>query len=623
MANLPSVPDLARQPHSARDSGALRLGVGERLGLAMLAARRARRHAIARVRRSRLLRWQHRNANGEDLLIAPRELRAADPSFPEEVAAGNFGLGGAVVELNGRSPFSVRAPSAHWARELHGFSWLRNFEPLNAGEIAMARDLVQQWLTGASRRDHLAWAPDVVARRVLSWLSHAGPLLDGADRGTYGLLVGRLADQLAYLSASWRDAPDGYPRLLALLALTQGELCVAGYDQQLVRSERHLLDELARQFPAEGGHLSRNPEVLIELLLDLLPLRQCFVARGKKPDEALLTAISRMTAMLRHMRLGDGTLAHFNGTGATELDSLATVLGYDDGTGAPSPASRAGYVRLQRGATVVIVDAGTPPPIELAGMACAGCLSFEMSTGADILLTNGGAPGRAVRAAQTTWRATATHNTLALNEQSSSRLLRDARLDGQIGAAPIRHPDRVSCDVREINGAIALEASHNGYLSRFGLVHRRTLTLDASGERLEGIDVLTAAKGVLRFSRDIPFAVHFHLHPGWEVRLSPTGEMAELYSPAGLWQFAATGAVLSIEESTHFAGLAGPQPAHQVVLRGVCYGAAEVKWVLQRAGEAEAAAYDRTPATQSLTERLAEASAGFADDGTVEDGEDA
>ena len=142
-----------------------------------------------------------------------------------------------------------------------------------------------------------------------------------------------------------------------------------------------------------------------------------------------------------------------------------------------------------------------PPPIELAGMACAGCLSFEMSTGTYILLTNGGAPARAVRAAQTTWRATATHNTLALNEQSSSRLLRDARLEGQIGAAPIRHPDRVSCDVREINGAIALEASHNGYLSRFGLVHRRTLTLDASGERLEGIDVLTAAKGVLRFSR--------------------------------------------------------------------------------------------------------------------------
>jgi hypothetical protein len=99
--------------------------------------------------------------------------------------------------------------------------------------------------------------------------------------------------------------------------------------------------------------------------------------------------------------------------------------------------------------------------------------------------------------------------------------------------------------------------------------------------------------------------------------------MTQLYSPAGLWQCAATGAVLSIEESTHFAGLAGPQPAHQVVLRGVCYGAAEVKWVLQRAGEAEAAAYDRTPATQSLTERLAEASAGFADDGTVEDGEDA
>jgi uncharacterized heparinase superfamily protein len=578
----------------------------------MMAARRARRHAIARLRPSRLLRWQHRNATDEDLLIAPRELRSADPSFSEEVAAGNFGLGGAVVELSGRSPFAVRAPSAHWARALHGFSWLRNFDPLNAGEIAMARDLVQQWLASISRRDRVAWAPDVVARRVLSWLSHAGPLLDGADRRTYGMLVGRLADQLAYLSASWRDAPDGYPRLLALIALTQGELCMAGYDQQLARTERYLLDELARQIPAEGGHLSRNPEVLVELLLDLLPLRQCFVARGRKPDEALVGVISRMTAMLRHVRLGDGMLARFNGAGATEPDSLATVLGYDDGAGTHGVAVRAGYVRLERGTTVIIVDAGAPPPIELAGAACAGCLSFEMSTGADILLANAGAPAGPARATQSAWRATATHNTLALNEQSSSRLLRDARLEDQIGAAPIRHPDRVSCDVREADGALVVETSHDGYLPRFGLVHRRTLVLDASGERLEGIDVLAAAKGVLRFSRDIPFAVHFHLHPGWEARLSPMGEVAELIAPAGFWRFAAAGAVLSIEESTHFAGLAGPQAAYQIVLRGVCYGAAEVKWVLQRVGDAEAAGYGAVPAGQSLTERLAEAGADFA-----------
>ena len=39
---------------------------------------------------------------------------------------------------------------------------------------------------------------------------------------------------------------------------------------------------------------SRNPQVLIELLLDLLPLRQCLTARGIKPDKVMLAAIRRI-----------------------------------------------------------------------------------------------------------------------------------------------------------------------------------------------------------------------------------------------------------------------------------------------------------------------------------------
>ena len=47
-----------------------------------------------------------------------------------------------------------------------------------------------------------------------------------------------------------------------------------------------------------------------------------------------------MTAMLRHLRLGDGALARFNGMGATERDALATVLAYDEGRASPAGDAR-------------------------------------------------------------------------------------------------------------------------------------------------------------------------------------------------------------------------------------------------------------------------------------------
>jgi uncharacterized heparinase superfamily protein len=423
-----------------------------------------------------------------------------------------------------------------------------------------------------------------------------------------------LADQVTYVSASWRNACDGYPRLLALVALVSADLCLCDHDRQLEESQRLLASELERQVLSEGGHLSRNPAVLVELLLDLLPLRQCFAARGKMAAGQLHAAIGTMTAMLRHLRLGDGALARFNGVGTTERDALATVLAYDGHRAATGV--RGGYARLERGAVVILADVGPAPPIKLAASACAGCLSLELSTGLEPLLVNAGMPRRVDTERRATARATASHNTLCLGEHSSARLVRDGALERAVGSAPMILPDNVSCELQETeDGAVELRAAHDGYAERFGLLHERTLKLDAAGARLEGCDRLTAAKGIVRFAWDIPFAIHFHLHPDAEARVGPSPEAVELLLDSGEhWRLTATGAAVSIEESTHFAATAGSRRTVQIVFRGQCYGAAEVPWVLERikAGRAvDGRARRNKERGRSLTQRLQETSAGF------------
>ena len=571
------------------------------------------------MRRSRLLRWRYRSPAADELLLAPPDLRAHDPSFADEVAAGGFGLAGSAATLSGRSPFAVLPPSPEWARELHGFAWLRHLDAAQSGEARMmAQQLVGEWIRRSPRQGQHAWAADVVGRRIVAWLSHAALLLDGVDRRRYAAVMRSLTDHVTYLSASWRNASDGHPRLLALIGLVHADLSIAGHDCQLAQSQKLLATELERQIPPDGGHLSRNPATLVELLLDLLPLRQCFAARGKTPEPSHLAAIDRMATMLRHLRLGNGMLARFNGTGATEHDALATVLAYDEGRPAPDRMPiRSGYARLERGPVILLVDAGATPPLELAGAACAGCLSFELSTGAELLLVNGGTPAPAEAAKRAAARATASHNTLCLGEQSSATLVRNAHLERELGSAPLRHPDHVACKVVEAEDAgIALEASHDGYVERFGLIHTRTLDLDSEGTRLEGCDRLAAAKGIVRFSWDVPFAIHFHAHPAVEVRIGPTSQSAELLLDNGEhWRLTAAGAAMSIEDSCYFGDATGMRWARQAVLRAQCYGATEVSWTLERIRPGQPVdprARKRSWAAEPLSERPAETSAGFA-----------
>ena len=92
----------------------------------------------------------------------------------DEIDAGMFGLAGCVALLHGSSPFAIEPPNADWERELHGFGWLRNLEAGRSLDVeTLARELVREWIAGNRRRQGRAWALDVVARRVISWLSHA------------------------------------------------------------------------------------------------------------------------------------------------------------------------------------------------------------------------------------------------------------------------------------------------------------------------------------------------------------------------------------------------------------------------------------------------------------------
>src|SRR3984885_8518574 len=159
------------------------------------------------------------------------------------------------------------------------------------------------------------------------------------------------------------DIPDGVPRLQVLIALCYPSLCLANQARNIRSATKKLSDELQRQILPDGGHVSRNPGALIELLIDLLPLRQTFAARNIAPPPALLNAIDRMMPMLRFFRHGDGAIALFNGMSGTPSDILATLLAYDDTHGRPmANMSHTGFQRLDAGNTVVIMDAGPSPP---------------------------------------------------------------------------------------------------------------------------------------------------------------------------------------------------------------------------------------------------------------------
>jgi uncharacterized heparinase superfamily protein len=481
----------------------------------------------------------------------------------------------------------VQPPTDAWECELHSFDWLRH---LNAAAdqrgTRSAQDLVADWLQRGGEDHPIGRRPDVASRRLVAWLCHADILLDGVSDQRYNATLDSLGEQVVSLLAVWPDAAAGYPRLHALVALSMATLSIAGLEHLQGGIEANLVAELQTQVASDGGHISRNPNVVIDLLLDLLPLRQCYTARERSAPIALDLSIERLQQMLQFMRLGCGGVARFNGMACVRPEAVATVLSYASSSLAPTmiaPATQ--MARMERGPIIILADVGSPPPLEVSGRAHAGCLSFEMSIGDRPVFVNCGAPGPSHEAAWASKaRATASHNTLTLGGQSSAKLVRDVRLEDRLGSAPLCAPDEVTATLIEsADHSLVLDASHDGYVERSNILHRRQLAITAAGDRVNGTDRLGAPSGQLRLSSDIPFAVHFHLAPAVTVRSGEVAGTADVLLDDGtVWRFAAIGAELSIEESTHLALAGGPARTEQIVLRGATFGETEVQWSLMR-----------------------------------------
>jgi uncharacterized heparinase superfamily protein len=559
-----------------------RVSVAERVGLSVFLARGLLRGFVGRMLAHPLVQWPFSFGKADRLLIAPQDLRTTDATRATEIYAGRFVFAGKVVMCDARSPFEVAPPSEDWAVALLGFNWLRHLRAAETGITrANARALVDEWITLNSSRDQLAWRPDVVARRIISWLSQAPLVLDESDVRFYRRFLRSLTRQVRHLRHTASDARDGVPRAQAAIALTYAALCMAGQQHHIRGATKRLSDELERQILPDGGHVSRNPGALIELLVDLLPLRTAFTARNIPPPPALLNAIDRMMPMLRFFRHGDGSFALFNGMGPTQADLLTTILAYDDARGAPlANAPHSGYQRFESAGTVVVMDTGRPPPMPVSQEAHAGCLSFELSTKQYRLVVNCGLPATSRESWRQVARATAAHSTATLNDTSSCRFIESAAIRRMLSGTPIVGGPREVAVAREEQGdSVFLRTSHNGYADIFNVIHQRTLMLAPDGLRLDGEDVFTPAQGeTVPAGRD-QFAVRFHLHPSVKANRMSDGHSAMLLLPnKEVWKFNAYEDRVDLEESVYLAGTDGPRRTVQIVIYGRARKVMRVQW---------------------------------------------
>lgn len=518
----------------------------------------------------------------ERLLVAPTDLRAVDTFVAEEILVGRYLLAGRALVTEGASPFTMELPSRNFAIKLHSFTWLRHVRAMRTDEVcAVARDVVMDWIGLHGRRvSGIAWEPEVVAMRIIAWLSHSPVVLQGAEASFYTRFMKSLAYQVAYLDMIAKALEEGEVRLRVRIALAMASIAMPVKASAVKRAARRLDSELEAQILPDGSHVSRNPRAVLNLLLDLLPLRQTYINLGHDVPQKLIAAIDRMYPALRFFRHQDGNLALFNGATSTLANELMSVLRYDETGGQPFKGlPHAHYQRLSAHQTTLIVDTGIPFSPELSRTAHSGCLSFEMSSGRNRFIINSGSPSFAGRSYQQLARATAAHSTVTLADTSSSRL----SASNFIGPVMVSGISAVKVERQgDDDGNDRVIASHDGYAARFGFIHERAISMDAVGIHIKGHDRWLPTKRNTEVDPGLVAIARFHIHPAIEL-VQVDEESVMLTAPDGeSWYLHVPDQRPVITEDIFFADSSGISPSEQIEVAFAVNVTPEIRWILTR-----------------------------------------
>lgn len=522
-------------------------------------------------------------ADGLALAVPP--LMRGNPDIAAEIYRGRFRFADTVIDAGGHSIFDHSAAPAAWLRELHGFSWLAD---LRAGgrelSRAQGRSLVSEWTLARKRHPKLAFATGVTGRRLTAFVCHADFLLHGASGNFHkGFMASATAEARA-LTRQLASETDRRARLTGAIGLAYAGLALSGLTAQWPLAAARLTGELHDHILADGGHRSRSPQALLNILIDLLPLRAMLDdARMEVPSE-LYAALERMVPMLRFFLHGDGGLAAFHGVSDAAAGKVRAALDLDRVEGRPLiHAVHSGYCRLAHGPSVVIVDVGRPPPPGSNEQGGASPLAFEFSDGGNRMVVNCGSPlgqaGEWRRAA----RLTDAHSTICLGQANAASIVDNPLVERIFGTPALMGPRNVSANVQATADGTVVSARHDGYVALFGIAVERRLYLSNGGRDVRGEDRFFADLEGGANIEAVPFALRFHLHPSVKANVSQDGASVVLVLPdRNGWRFSARGGRLRLDDSVYLLGRGGPRRTQQIVVTGIVGHPDRVNWAFKR-----------------------------------------
>ena len=425
-------------------------------------------------------------------------------------------------------------------KNLNSFFWLFSLDLRSSKKDT--QNIILQWIEKNHRYNSKSWEVDILAKRIIAWLSNSKLTYEDSDTNYKEKFNNIIGKQINHLINEIEGSEWVEDKMIGCSAVILTGLSYQNKDDYLDVG-LNLLKKLAKHsFDNDGFPKSRNIRQLNFYLKYFVLIREWFKESQTEIPEFINEIIYYLGQAYAFICQNNTKNFLFNGNHESnniDFDHYLKKFGYNF----KNPSNElGGYAILNNKKISLAVDIGRSPDKKFSSNYQAGSLSFEIVSGRKKLICNSGYFQNFKHQLNKISKSSAVHSTLILEDISSCKFTKQS-------------PSKIFDGLKIIKKNVVFEknywkinAAHDGYLKQFGIIHDREIEFYPEQIKFIGHDKIISKNN----AKNLKFEIRFHLEPSVKVMKTLDNKSILIDLDGEGWKFNSNQNTINIDTGLYF-----------------------------------------------------------------------
>ena len=426
-------------------------------------------------------------------------------------------------------------------KKTHSFYWLFSIDLKSSNKITQS--IIENWIRRNQNYETKSWEIDILSKRVIAWISNSQITYNESDNAYKSKFNEIVSKQVNHLLNEIDRSPNFNDKMIGCTAIIISG--IAYKNTKFLEYGLNLLKKIINSsFDKNYFPKSRNIRQMVFYLKYFILIRELLKDSFNDIPEYLDEIIFYLGKSYDFFWGSLKQSLLFNGNNNSENSDFDKYLSLFRYKFKNDKFETSGYTILKNKNVILAMDTGSNPEKNYSENYQSGPLSFEFYFKNKKLITNSGYFQDHDHQLNRISKSSATHSTLIINNSSVSSFKKNGKEPAVVSKGFKTFDNQVTYN----NNYWNITCSHDGYLSRYGVIHQRNLEFYPDKNIILGRDKLVKKNNF----KITPFEIRFHLIPNIKVTKLQDNKSVLIELENSGWRFFSNDGVIGVETGLYF-----------------------------------------------------------------------